>query len=170
MMGLNAMEPLTQITKNFKYYELTKSNTATRLDIDNSINHQETLDSVIALTKHILQPVRDEFGAYKPNSIYRSQALERVLKKKPESWISKSQHPKGQAGDIEVLPVDNLELANWIERNLDFDQLILECFDPDGGLRSGWAHVSYKETGNRKEVLSYIKENGKYIYVQGLVS
>ena len=67
-----------------------------------------------------------------------------------------SQHCKGQAADFEVAGVDNYELALWIKDNLDFDQLILECYT---GGNSGWIHCSYVENG-RKETLTYDKLNG----------
>jgi hypothetical protein len=34
-----------------------------------------------------------------------------------------SQHSEGKAADIEVVNVDNKELAEWIRDNLEFDQL-----------------------------------------------
>jgi len=47
--------------------------------------------------------------------------------------------------------------------NLDFDQLILECYT---GGNSGWIHCSYVENG-RKEMLTYDKQNG---YRHGLIN
>ena len=64
---------------------------------------------------------------------------------------------------IEVAGVDNYELAEWIMGNLDFDQLILECYT---GGNSGWVHCSYVENG-RKEMLTYDKLNG---YRHGLIN
>ena len=52
--------------------------------------------------------------------------------------------------------------------NLDFDQLILEFYTP-GIPDSGWVHVSYKSEGNRKSVLTAMKENGKTVYKNGLI-
>mgnify|MGYP003327106814 CR=1 FL=1 len=50
---------------------------------------------------------------------------------------------------------DNAELADWIYANLEFDQLILEFYNPDDPA-GGWVHVSYTESGsNRKQVLTY---------------
>ena len=39
-----------------------------------------------------------------------------------------SQHAKGQAADFEIAGTDNAELFDWIQNNVDFDQLILEFF------------------------------------------
>jgi zinc D-Ala-D-Ala carboxypeptidase len=37
-----------------------------------------------------------------------------------------SQHTQGCAADFECLGKDNAEVADWIYKNLDFDQMILE--------------------------------------------
>ena len=34
---------------------------------------------------------------------------------------------------------------------------------------SGWVHVSYKSEGNRKSILTAMKENGKTVYKPGLI-
>ena len=57
-------------------------------------------------------------------------------------------------------------LLKYIENNLNFDQLILECWD---GIdpNSGWVHVSYvNDVANRKDVLTYTRENG---YTKGII-
>ena len=42
-----------------------------------------------------------------------------------------------------------------IQNNCDFDQLILEYYDPNDPA-GGWIHCSYNEKGaNRKQVLTY---------------
>jgi zinc D-Ala-D-Ala carboxypeptidase len=108
------------------------------------------------LCENILQPIRDEFGSFIVSSGFRSPELCLAI----GSTIN-SQHAKGQAADFEVAGVDNYELARWIEANLPFDQLILECYT---GGNSGWVHCSYVENG-RGETLTYNKHNG---YVHGL--
>ena len=76
---------------------------------------------------------------------------------------------KAQAADIEAPAISNYELANWISENLDFDQLILEFPGPDP--RDGWNHISYKNDGsNRKQVLTAMREEGKVVYKEGLIS
>ena len=61
-----------------------------------------------------------------------------------------------------------LDVAKWIEENLEFDQLILEFYTP-GIPDSGWVHVSYNSEENRKSVLTALKENGKTVYKPGLI-
>ena len=164
------MSPDTKVSENFALWELTKSETAERLLIDNSFESFETLHNAVLLARSVMQPIRDEFGPYSPNSVYRCQALERALKNKPSNWISKSQHTLGMAVDAEIAGVTNYDLALWVMKNIDFDQLILECYNPDAGPNSGWVHVSSNPEGNRGEVMSYIKKAGRYVYVPGLIT
>lgn len=84
--------PRDQVSKNFRMYELTRSELAQRLRIDNSFASVLELRAAVHLCREVLQPLRDEFGRFSPNSVYRSQALERALKKKPARWKSGSQH------------------------------------------------------------------------------
>ena len=62
----------------------------------------------------------------------------------------------------------NYDVAKWIADNLEFDQLILEFYTP-GIPDSGWVHVSYKTEGNRKSILTAMKENGKTVYKPGII-
>jgi hypothetical protein len=66
-----------------------------------------------------------------------------------------------------------MELARWVADYLEFDQVILECYNAAKGPNSGWVHVSLKSPGgarNRGKLLSYVMDasQGKYIYVNGL--
>ena len=65
--------------------------------------------------------------------------------------------------------MSNFEVAEYIRDNLDFDQLILEFYTP-GIPDSGWVHVSYKSEGNRKQVLTAMKEDGKTVYKPKLIA
>lgn len=161
------------VSKNFQFYELTKSDLASRQEIPNGFASEDELCCAVYLCRKVIQPVRDKFGRFKPNSVYRSQTLERALKNKPVNWLSTSQHVKGQACDIEVLNESNMKLALWVRDNLKFDQLILECYAAVEGPNSGWVHVSLLPPGygkNRKEILSYVKnpQTRKFEYVPGL--
>lgn len=168
-----ALSPSDRISQNFKMYELTKSEVAARRGIDNSIKRSDYLQNAVYLCRNILQPIRDKFGRLSPNSVYRSQALERALKDKPSTWRSYSQHTKGQACDVEIIGKSTLSLARWVRQNLEFDQLICECYNPAEGPNSGWVHVSIAPPGrgdNRRDVKSYVKNpaTGKYGFVPGL--
>jgi len=151
-----------RLSKNFTLQEFTKSQTALRQGIDNSPN-PEHLGNATELFRNVVQNVRDNFGVTVINSGYRGPALNEAV-----GGSSTSQHCKGEAVDIECPGTPNYDVAKWIEDNLDFDQLILEFYTP-GIPDSGWVHVSYKSEGNRKSVLTAMKENGKTVYKPGLI-
>ena len=146
------------LTQNFSLIELTKSQTATRKGIDNtpSTEHQENLKS---LCEMILQPIREHFDCVvSVSSGYRSPELCVAI-----GSPTKSQHARGEAADFEIFGVSNKDLADYIDENLDYDQLILEYWkesDPN----SGWVHCSYTNGSNRKQYLRAYKENGSTKY------
>ena len=148
------------LSENFSLAELVKSQTAVRKNIKNEPGTEE-IENLIHLAKTVLQPVREHFG--KPvmiSSGYRSPELCEAI-----GSSAKSQHAKGEAADFEIGGVDNKELATWITKNCEFDQLILEFYD---GIdpNSGWVHCSAKrapETG-RRQVLQAKKIEGRTAY------
>ena len=148
-----------KLTENFSLNELTKSQTAERKGIDNtpSTEHQENLKS---LCEMILQPIRDHFGqVVSVSSGYRSPELCVAI-----GSSTKSQHASGCAADFEIFGVSNKELADYINENLDYDQLILEYWKGENEPNSGWVHCSYTNGSNRKQYLRAYKENGSTKY------
>jgi Peptidase M15 len=168
------IDPQDRVAKHFKLYELSISELADRQRIDNRIADDTVLRSAVHLARQVLDPIREAFGSFTPNSVFRSQALERALKAKPSSWISTSQHAEGRACDVEIVAKPTLELAAWASTTLpDFDQIICECYDPRKGPNSGWVHISLLPPGagrNRRQVLSYVVDpgSGRLVYVNGL--
>lgn len=153
-----------QLSKNFTMAEFIKSDTATKLGIDNT-PEGEHLENAKALFENVVQKVRDHFGPTVINSGYRSPELNEAVR-----GSKTSQHCHGQAADIEVPGVANAEVAQWIVDNCDFDQVILEFYTP-GIPDSGWVHVTYKNPeDNRKSVLTAMKEDGKTVYKVGLIA
>ena len=148
-----------KLSPNFSLLELTKSQTAERKGIDNtpSPEHQENLK---LLCTAILQPVRDHFGrVVSVSSGYRSPELCTAIGSK-----TTSQHAKGQAADFEIFGVSNKTLADYIDSELHYDQLILEYWN-DSDPNSGWVHCSYSQKKNRKQYLkAYKDENNKTCY------
>jgi len=65
--------------------------------------------------------------------------------------------------DFECPGVDNAELCDWIYKNLEYDQMILE-FYKKGEPSSGWCHCSYIEDKPRKQFLHAFREEGKVKY------
>ena len=167
------------ISTNFTLQELVHSPTALHAGIDQE-EHLDTnaVSRITALVLAVLQPVRDKFGATKINSCFRSRPLNELVNGSPNS--SHCCSGTSSAADIEIASekISNLELAVWIRDNLEFDQLILENYNPDRvskitgqkeGPNSGWVHVSYSSVGgNRKEVMRMVKVKGKSKYFKGL--
>ena len=146
-----------QLTRNFSLLELTKSDTAIRKGINNNPN-AEQIEKLKTLCEKILQPVRDHFGRVKVTSGFRSVELCQAI----GSSVN-SQHAKAEACDFEVIGVDNAELAAWIHRELEWDQLILEFYTP-GEPNSGWIHCSVTEGMPRKSFLHAFRAEGKTKY------
>ena len=146
------------LSRNFSLHELIKSDTAIRKGIDNNPNPDQ-IDKLKILCEKILQPVRDHFGRVKVTSGFRSPELCQAI----GSSVN-SQHAKAEAADFEVVGTDNAELADWIYKNLETDQLILEFYKP-GEPNSGWIHASYVEEGRRAQFMhAYRDLNGKVKY------
>jgi zinc D-Ala-D-Ala carboxypeptidase len=146
------------LSKSFTLNELTKSQEATRLGIDNTPNEEQILNLKI-LCEKILQPLRDFYGM--PVSIssgYRSVALCEAI-----GSSSRSQHTKGEAADFEIFGIPNKEVAEFIIKNLEYDQCILEFWN-ENEPNSGWVHCSYSVNGNRKQYLKAEKLNGRIVY------
>ena len=145
------------LTRNFSLSELTKSDTAIRKGINNNPS-AEQVEKLKALCENILQPVRDHFGRVKVTSGFRSVELCLAI-----GSSQNSQHAKAEAADFECVGVDNAELADWIYKNLEPDQLILEFYTP-GEPNSGWIHASYVKGTARRQFLHAFKSEGKTKY------
>ena len=122
-------------------------------------NRKAILKRLQDLDAHIIQPIKDRFehhgSTIQINSVYRCPELNAKI-----GSMSYSQHCRGEAVDLELLRCryenqpnttttwykDLGSLVKFIEKNLDFDQLIVEG---RGGSSSKWVHVSYVK--NRKD-------------------
>ena len=144
-----------QLSKNFTLSELTKSQTATRLAIDNTPTTAD-IDNLTDLTQNVLQHVRDRFGKVVVTSGFRCFRLNHSI-----GGSNFSQHIVGQAADFVVPGRKLIDVATWIRDHLEFDQLILEF--------GQWIHCSYDRNHNRNDVLTAVKVNGATQYHKGLV-
>ena len=159
------VNPEMQLSKHFNLKEFTKSETAIRKRIDNTPN-AEHANNLKLVCEKILEPVRNHFG--KPvriNSGYRGPALNAAV-----GGSGKSQHCNGEAVDFEIDGLPNPDLAKWVAENCEFDQIILEFYDPKEGPNSGWVHASYAEGANRKQKLTAVMEKGKTVYKPGFLA
>jgi zinc D-Ala-D-Ala carboxypeptidase len=129
-----------QLSPNFSLAEMTK----TSQPFDNVPNAVE-IANLKRWCENIGEKVRAHYGRpVHVNSGFRSKRVNDAV-----GSHDTSQHRLGEAGDIEVPGVSNVELATWIRDNLAFDQLILEAYH-HGNPSSGWVHVSYREGRSRK--------------------
>ena len=160
--------PNTNLSKSFKMFEVSKSSTADRYHIDNTPT-PAVLEAALLLATNVLEPIRAHFGIpISPTSWYRGEKLERVINevnykkwcarmglpvgiKSWKSYFAKKSHPRGEAIDFEIAGIPNDDIVEWIDTNIDtYDQLIRE-FPRDGDPFSGWVHVSFSATNNRRE-------------------
>ena len=156
-----------RLTKNFTLHELTKSDTALRLGIDNTPT-KEGIIKLRLLAANLLQPIRDCLSApIRITSGYRSPALSQAI-----GSSANSQHCRYEAVDCQFVKrgkMDNLKIYQTIvDLDLDFDQAILEFGDSteyNDPMCPAWVHLSWKVVDNRKEVLIAYKDiNNKTKY------
>lgn len=138
-----------QITKNFWWAEMVKSQYASRHKIYNEPPPEQRANLEL-LAKDFLQPLRDELKkGIVITSGYRCKKLNTAI-----GGAKNSQHMRGEAVDIECFSMSTVQLFDTVKNSgLEFDQLILEFYKP-GLENSGWVHASYKKTGNRNQAFS----------------
>ena len=147
---------------NFNYWEFLKSDTATRLGIENKPT-EEHWKAIEKLAVNVLQPVRDHFGRIDITSGYRCPELCLAIGSYREidgKKVVTSNHARGEAADIEpddpTIPL--IDIVNFIHNELEFRTLIAEYFP------HGWVHVDYREGGNlRRLKLKDPKHNFKTV-------
>jgi len=133
---------MMEISKYITLAEATTSQTAVRKNIANIPNAQQ-LESMKLVAVNVFDKVREHFGKpIRVSSFFRSLLLNNAV-----GGSKTSQHVKGEAIDMQGMDgITNEQIFNYIKDNLDFDQLINEY-------NFSWVHVSYKKSGNRKQVL-----------------
>ena len=150
-----------KLSKNLSLAEVTKSNTARRLGIDNTPDEWE-VENLKAIAEEVFQPLRDTFKTpIYVSSGYRSKELNVAI-----GGSTRSQHIQGRALDLDADVFGgctNGEIFRWVLNNLTFDQLIWEFGDSDN---PDWVHVSYVRDGlNRGRCLKACRdEEGKTYY------
>jgi zinc D-Ala-D-Ala carboxypeptidase len=101
-------------SEHFTWEELTASSTAESLGLDNTPGLAERLN-LIRLAREILEPLREEFGAIKVNSAYRSPEVNEAI-----GGADDSKHMLGLAADITAYAypeVTNDDMATWLWNN-----------------------------------------------------
>ena len=137
-------------SKYFTLSELTRSDTANKLKINNEPKEEATKNNIIELM-NFLDGVREGWtkeckdkgygdAAIVVNSGYRSEALNKAV-----NGSKTSEHLLGTAADIEPKNGRNKEFFEWLRTYLSdkqFSQLINEYPDKTG--RPSWVHLGIK--------------------------
>ena len=148
MFKTNQHNPM--LSQHFDLFTLCASETAEAQGFSNLPQDAEIVRNLSLVCRNVLDPAIDHFDL-PPNvtSGYRNPQLNTEIGGLPDS-----QHLNGQAVDVMMGGLRNDELAHWFIDNVEFDELILEKFDPRCG-EYGWVHVSYAENANRKRVSTF---------------
>lgn len=150
---------MEKISKHISFKEAIKSNTATRLGINNTPDDYQ-VSNMVNIAINLFEPLREFVGGpIKINSFFRCEDLNRAI-----GGSSRSQHCEGRAIDLDDTfgHKTNSEMFHYIKDNLDFDQLIWEFGDDNN---PDWVHVSFISFDeNRKRSLKAERINGKTTY------
>ena len=144
-----------RLTPHFTLEELTFSETATRLGIDNTPDKQARQNlEILALGLENVRQLLD--CPVIISSAYRCLELNNILKSKPTSY-----HVKGLAADFRSDRYGNPNSIVFaiINSDIPYDQVINEY--------NSWVHISFAESGQtpRKQAL-IIDHNGTSLYTK----
>lgn len=140
------------ISRNFSWSEFEATSHAVELakmGKRNVIMSFEVRDSVLALVRKVLQPLRDLYGKpMKVNSGYRCKELNEIV-----GGVPSSQHRLGEAADIHTgSPLETFRLAHLAKSTpeiwAEIDQLV--CYDT-------FVHISHKRVGTQRHQLLFDK-------------
>lgn len=140
------------ISRSFSWSEFEATIHAKELErkgVRNVIPSFEVRDSVLALVRKVLQPLRDKYGRpMKVNSGYRCKELNEIV-----GGVPTSQHRLGEAADIHTgSPLETFRLAHLAKSTpeiwAEIDQLI--CYDT-------FVHISHKRVGTQRHQLLFDK-------------
>lgn len=157
-----------QVTENFNFLELIRSNTAKARGIDNMPSEQ-IKKNLIGSCESLWQPARDILGVpIKINSGYRSPTLNKAI-----GGSKTSSHCYGYAIDF-VAPkfgttteIVKALVKAFNEKGIAWDQIILEFpSSPNSWVHLGWKHSSGAQ---RKQILTAVKnKQGRTVYLPGI--
>lgn len=148
-----------QLTDHFSLEELTFSEKAARLGLDNSPDKPE-VDNLVLLCRFILEPLRSAFG----RPVVVTSGFRAPVVNKAVGGASTSHHLSGRAADIRVTGVRPIEVCRMVAKlALPYEQCILEF--------GSWCHVSIPlfNSPPKRELLTAKKDGKKTVYLIGLV-
>jgi GH24 family phage-related lysozyme (muramidase) len=163
IFGMQSYPSSMKLSPNFTVGQLTKSGTRP-IVAQNGLSAQEIACNLKGLCENVLEPIRKSY----PGLIITS-GFRRPGDLPPPYKNEKSQHTAGQAVDIVISGFNrqqHYDAAIKISQMIPYDQLLLE-YD---GKTTVWIHISFKYSGNRKQVFTMnfhkrITPYGKFAYV-----
>lgn len=96
---------------------------------------QAVVNNLAALALNVLEPIKAKYPSMLITNTYRHGAT-----------VGGGQHGTGQAADLQFRGVgahDYFEIAQWINKNIPYDQLLLEYLPS----KTVWIHISYAIPG-----------------------
>lgn len=145
-----------KLTEHFSLEEFSRSTTAKRLKIENKIpdhlmaNIQFTANKLELVRKVLAHPIIITSG-------YRCPALNTQVGGSPTSA-----HTKGLAVDFHCAYGNPKQICQrLITAGVEFDKIIQEY--------NQWVHIEFSHSNQRRRVVTAVKQNGKTIYLPGLV-
>ena len=143
-----------QLSPHFTLAELSHSNTATRLDIDNTPLAEEIAN--LEILAEGLEQVRTKLDS-RPiliSSGFRCLELNRALKSKDTSY-----HTVGLAADFTCPSFGNVQeiMRRLADSSIQFDQLLLEF--------GFWIHIAFPKQGEKpRRQMMRINKSGVLLY------
>lgn len=121
------------LSPHFSYDEMIRSTWAQTHRVDNAPDELQ-LAALINLCWKLGEPLREVFGPIHVNSGFRNEQVNIGV-----HGVRGSKHLKGEAMDIRIDSVEQgLEYFKFIQKNVDFDQLLFE-YNKRGTM---WIHCS----------------------------
>lgn len=159
MTGDSSPPDNLRLSSNFTLGQLSKHAIVSR----SAVVAQQglTVEQIVQNLQLVAQNCLEKIKAKYPDVIITSGFRKASISKQ-----SKSQHLVGQAIDMQFTNAkksDYFAIAQWIKDNVPYDQLLLEY--KSTGTKMPWIHISFKETGNRNQVLTFWNHA---TYAQGL--
>lgn len=152
-----------EVTPHFKLYELVRSATAAKHNLEDQFKPSEEIMAALKRTAEaIAEPIRQKIG--QPITIssgYRSPTLNRLI-----GGAKRSDHSFGRALDLQLhLPGgktnNRLIFETILELDLDFKQMIWEFGDNQ---EPRWIHIAYDPENNKRQILKAYKNGGRTAY------
>lgn len=146
-----------KLSQHFYLREFTRSQTATRLDIDNTPS-QLIIDNLIVLCNDYLEPLRKVLdSSIMISSGYRCVTLNNAI-----GGSITSSHVNGEAVDMIVVGIKPIAVSRAIrDLDLNYDQNIYEFGE--------WSHWGIGPK-RRKDDLTAYRKNGRVVYASGIHS